>query len=404
MTRQDDNPGSAPGQAQAPDGGSFTIGLVAGEASGDLLGAALIGALRAKLPQARFVGVAGPRMIAAGCEALAGSDELAVMGLVEPLRHLPRLLALRSRLQQAFLARRVDLFVGIDSPAFNLGLARRLRDRGMATAQYVSPQVWAWRRGRVHNIARSVELVLCLLPFEPQAYAGAPVRAEFVGHPLAEAVPPGSSRGPARAALGIAPGATVVALLPGSREGEVRRLGGDFARASIELRRLHGAPLEFIAPMASAAVGSQFAAQVRAAGAEVRLVPGRADEVLAAADVALVASGTATLQSLLHGTPMVVAYRLAPLTAFIARDLGLVKVRHFSLPNLLAGEELVPEFFQEAVQPQALAGALKSLLDDAAERERLKARFLAIHHALRQGGAARAAELLLSLVNAHLPR
>jgi lipid-A-disaccharide synthase len=375
------------------------IGLVAGEASGDLLGAALIEALRERLPRAEFIGVAGERMRAAGCQVLGHSDELAVMGLVEPLRHLPRLLKLRNRLQREFLAPPIDVFVGIDSPAFNLGLARRLRERGVTTAQYVSPQVWAWRRGRVHKIARSVDVVLCLLPFEPEAYAQVPVRAEFVGHPLAEQVPLEPLRGQARAALDIDASATVVALLPGSREGEVRRLGADFARTAVQLARLHQGPLQFIAPMASGWVGEQFIAQVREAGASVRLLNGRADEALAAADVALVASGTATLQALLHGTPMVVAYRLAPLTAFIARDLGLVKVKHFSLPNLLAGEELVQEFFQEKVDPGLLAPALHALLEDAAKRECLRQRFRFIHHTLRHGGARRAAAVLVEMLD-----
>jgi lipid-A-disaccharide synthase len=374
------------------------IGLVAGEASGDLLGAALIEALRARLPQAGFVGLAGPRMRQAGCEALGSSDELAVMGLVEPLRHLPRLFALRARLRRELLARPVDLFVGIDSPAFNLGLARQLRGRGIPTVQYVSPQVWAWRRGRVRAIARSVDAVLCLLPFEPQAYAGHPVRARFVGHPLASRIPLESGRAAARVALGIDPAATVVALLPGSREGEVRRLGDAFARTAVHLQRLHGAPLQFIAPMASEQVGGQFAAQVRTAGADIRLLQGQADEALAAADVALVASGTATLQALLHGTPMVVAYRLAALTAFIARDLGLVRLKHFSLPNLLAGEELVPEYFQEAVQPPALADALLAMLRDGARRERLRQRFRGLHMLLRAGGAEGAAEVIAGLL------
>jgi len=379
-------------------GPAVRIGLVAGEASGDLLGAALIEALRERIPGVGFVGLAGERMRDAGCEALGSSDELAVMGLVEPLRHLPRLLALRTRLRDTLLARRIDLFVGIDAPAFNLGLARQLRDRGIPTAQYVSPQVWAWRRGRVRSIARCVEAVLCLLPFEPQAYAGQPVRAEFVGHPLAEQIPLESTRVQSRAALDIAADATVVAILPGSREGEVRRLGADFARTSVELQRMHRAPLQFIAPMASASVGLQFAAQARHAGADIRLLQGRADEALAAADVALVASGTATMQSMLHGTPMVVAYRLAPLTAFIARDLGLVKLRHFSLPNLLAGEELVPEFFQEAVRPDALAAAMEAVLQDAAGRENLRQRFRVIHRDLRRGGASRAADVLTGLL------
>jgi lipid-A-disaccharide synthase len=375
------------------------IALVAGEASGDLLGAALIEALRARLPAARFVGLAGERMVAAGCEPLGRSDELAVMGLVEPLRHLPRLLRLRRRLGDEFLQRRVDLFVGIDAPAFNLGLARRLRDSGVPTAQYVSPQVWAWRRGRVKAIARAVDTVLCLLPFEPAAYAGQDVRAEFVGHPLADAIDPVDHRWAARETLGIAPDATVVALLPGSRSGEVERLGTPFARAAVELQRMHRTPLQFVAPMVSPALARRFAGQLAAAGAGVRLLEGQADVALAAADVALVASGTASLQAMLHGVPMVVAYRLAPLTAFIARDLGLVKLKYFSLPNLLANELLVPEFFQGAVQPVALATALHAALNDDAQRAILRRRFRESHRQLRQGGAARAAEVLAGLLS-----
>ncbi len=381
-----------------PPGEGPVIGLVAGEASGDLLAAALIAALRERFPGAHFTGLAGPAMRAAGCEALGSSDELAVMGLVEPLRHLPRLLALRARLQATFIERRIDLFVGVDAPAFNLGLARRLRRQGIRTAQYVSPQVWAWRRGRVPGIARSVDAVLCLLPFEPEAYAGHPVRAEFVGHPLAHQVAMDSGRLGAREALGLGREETVVAILPGSRDGEVRRLGADFARASLRLRERHAPPLKFIAPMASAHTARRFADQVRDTGAAIQLLPGRADEALAAADVALVASGTATLQAMLHGVPMVVAYRLAPLTAFIARDLGLVKLRHFSLPNLLAGEALVPEFFQEAVQPAPLAEALQAMLTDEPRRGRLRQQFREIHGALRAGGAGRAADVLAELL------
>jgi len=374
------------------------IALVAGEASGDLLGAALMQALRERIPGVRFVGVAGERMRAAGCEPLGDSAELAVMGLVEPLKHLPRLLRLRRRLHERFVAMRVDFFVGIDSPAFNLGLARALRDAGVATAQYVSPQVWAWRRGRVKSIARAVDAVLCLLPFEPAAYAGLPVRAEFVGHPLADAIAPESAREAARAALGLAAHDVVLALLPGSRAGEIGRLGADFARAAVELQQRQSEPLVVLAPMVSAGREAQFCAQVQAAGARVRLLQGRADEVLAAADVALVASGTATLQAMLHGVPMVVAYRLAPLTAFIARDLGLVKLTHFSLPNLLAGEALVPEFFQQAVQPAALADALQAMLADNARRAMLQQRFRALHATLRRDGAARAATVIHELL------
>jgi lipid-A-disaccharide synthase len=374
------------------------VAMVAGEASGDLLGAALIDALRARLPQVEFIGLAGEHMRAAGCEALGSADELAVMGLIEPLRHLPRLLRLRRHLLATILQRHCEVFVGVDAPAFNLGMARALRQQGLVTAQYVSPQVWAWRRGRVKKIAAAVDAVLCLLPFEPAAYAGQPVRAEFVGHPLADQISLHSDRQAARLSLGIADDAQVVAVLPGSRMGEVGRLGADFAAATIALSSLSRRPIRYVAPMASPQVEALFVQQVQAAGADVQLVPQRADEVLAAADVALVASGTATLQALLHGCPMVVAYRLAPLTAFIARDLGLVKLQHFSLPNLLAGEALVPEFFQQAVTPQSLAAALALSLANPTHRTQLQQRFHAIHEQLRQGGAARAAQILLELV------
>lgn len=374
------------------------IGLVAGEASGDLLGAALMEALRARLPAVEFTGLAGERMRAAGCRALGSSEEIAVMGLVEPLRHLPRLWRLRSRLLREFTTPPVDVFIGIDSPAFNIGLARRLRGQGMATVQYVSPQVWAWRRGRVPKIAAAVDAVLCLLPFEPAVYEGHAVRAEFVGHPLADQVPLESGRQQARRALGLDADIRVVAVLPGSRMGEVERLGSDFVAATQQLRALLPGPLQFIAPLASARVGTAFVKQVQAAGAQIRCVERQADLVLAAADTALVASGTATLQAMLHGCPMVVAYRFAPLTAFIARDLKLMKSPFFALPNLLAGEQLVPEFFQEAVTPAVLAASLRATLTDVPRRALLQQRFRSLHAQLRQGGAGRAAAVVTELL------
>jgi lipid-A-disaccharide synthase len=371
------------------------IGLVAGEASGDLLGAALIEALRALAPDSTFVGLAGERMRAAGCVALGSSEEIAVMGFVEPLRHLPRLLRLRSRLERELRQQRVDAFVGIDSPAFNLGLAGALHRSGIVTIQYVSPQLWAWRPGRVRKIAAAVDAVLCLLPFEPAFYARHAVHAEFVGHPLADQVPLDVDHAAARQALGVPQDARVIALLPGSRVGEVRRLGADFAAAAALLASQVSPQPVFLAPMATQQLSGIFARQVRDAGAVVRLLDRSADTVLAAADAALVASGTATLQTMLYGCPMVVAYRVAPLTAFLARELGLVKVKHVSQPNLLAGEKLVPEFLQEAVTPPALAAALRVALEDSVRREQLQRRFRAIHLQLRQGGAARAAQCIV---------
>ena len=374
------------------------IALVAGEASGDLLGAALITALRERRPDLRFFGVAGPRMRAAGCEAIADSEELAVMGLTEVLQHLPRLLKLRRRVREAILARRPAAFVGIDAPEFNLGLAGWLKQRGLATVQYVSPQVWAWRQGRVKHIGESVDRVLCLLPFEVDFYARHAVTARFVGHPLADQIPLDADRAGARAALGLPADATVVALLPGSRMAEVERLGQDFAGAAALLAASRNPAPRFVAPMANARVRAVFERQVAQARADVELVDGHSQQVLAAADVVLVASGTATLETLLTQRPMVVAYRLGAVTAFLLRRLGLVKVRHFAQPNLLAGEGVVPEFFQEQVTPENLARALGAWLDDPAAVASLATRFGAIHRELRQDGARGAADAVLELI------
>jgi len=382
------------GPGQDDSARALRIALVAGEASGDQLGAALITALRERAPHAEFRGVAGPRMVAAGCQPLAAAEELAVMGLAEILAHLPRLLRLRRGLERALLEWRPDVFVGIDSPEFNLGLAARLKAQGLATVQYVSPQVWAWRQGRVRTIARDCDLVLCLLPFEPAFYREHAVRAVYVGHPLADQIPQQVDRAAARRNLGIDARATVVALLPGSRQGEVRRLGPVFLETVRWLRERRPG-LEFVAPMASPAAAAGFAA---AATAGVRRLDGQARLALQAADAALVASGTATLEALLCRCPMVVAYRVAPLSALLLRALRLVRVRHFALPNLLAGEALVPEHFQGDATPATLGAGVLRALEDESYRTRLSARFAAIHHELRQGGAARAADAVLELL------
>lgn len=375
-------------------GPPLRVGIVAGESSGDQLGAALIAALRARVPEVRCFGMAGPKMAAAGCEVWASSDELSTMGLFEVLQHLPRLLRLRRQLAARFQHERPDVFVGIDVPDFNLGLARRLKASGLKTVQYVSPQVWAWRQGRVRTIGRSCDLVLCLLPFETEFYARHGVRAEFVGHPLADQIPLEVDREAARAALGLPRDSTIVALLPGSRMGEVERLGGDFASAAawIAARR---PGVRFLAPMASVRVRSRFEAILAAAPASppIDLVDGQAQAVLAAADAAIVASGTATLETLLTGRPMVVAYRLGALTARLL--VRLVKVPYFSQPNLLIGRPLVPEFFQEAVTGEALGEALLRELGDREHLSELQQEFRRVHEALRRGGAARAAAAIL---------
>ena len=391
------------------------IGIIAGESSGDQLGAALITAMRAKVPDVQFFGMAGPKMIAAGCEAWAASEEIAVMGLAEVLPHLPRLLRLRSSLVARFRTARPDVFVGIDSPAFNLWIAKKLRSAECKTVQYVAPQVWAWRQGRVRKIGRACDLVLCLLPFEPKFFEEHGVRAVFVGHPLADQIPFELDRMAARRDLGIAvpveprasPAAAVadsalVALLPGSRLGEVERLGGDFVRAAawIAGRRPN---IQFAAPMASPHVRHTFAKKIAEVpnAPRIMLFDGQSHRILAACDAALVASGTATLETLLSRRPMVVAYRFGAVTAFVVRALGLVKVRFFSQPNILVGRRLVPEFLQEQVSGPALGEALLQVLDDQKLQSEMQDEFRMIHETLRRGGADRAADAILERVRGH---
>ncbi len=380
------------------------IALVAGEASGDTLGAALIEALRRRFPDAQFAGVAGPKMKTAGCTAWFESEELAVMGLAEILKHLPRLLRLRASLKRRIASWRPDVFVGIDAPEFNLGLARNLKRTGLKTVQYVSPQVWAWRQGRVRTIGESCDLVLCLLPFEPEFYREHGVRAAFVGHPLADQIPMEPDRAGARAALGIAPEVRVLALLPGSRRGEVERLAATFAGAAERIAQRFP-DLVCVAPMVTPALRDLFAVHFpEAMRAKVRFLEGDSRRALAAADVVLVASGTATLETALSKRPMVVAYKLARATAFVLRTLGIVKVRHFSQPNLLADAELVPEFFQEAATPENLSAALLRWFERPEDVAHVQREFAEIHEKLRRDGAARAAAEIAELVstwNAH---
>jgi lipid-A-disaccharide synthase len=372
------------------------VGIVAGEHSGDQLGAALIAALRARTPAVECFGVAGPKMIAQGCEPWARSEELAVMGLTEVLRHLPRLLRLRGELRRRFSVARPDVFVGIDAPEFNLPLARQLKAAGIRTVQYVSPQVWAWRPGRVRAIGASCDLVLCLLPFETDFYQRHEVPAVFVGHPLADEIPLSIDSGEARRALGLDPHAPVVALLPGSRIGEVSRLAAPFAAAAARIAARRPG-WQFLAPMASAAAREAFVREIAQVPdvPVIRVLDGQAQGALAAAEGAIVASGTATLETLLTGRPMVVAYKVSVATAFLLRTLNLVKVRYFSQPNLLAGRRLVPEFFQEQVQGAALGDALLQELEDRDHVRELREAFSAVHRSLRRDGAARAAEAIL---------
>ena len=386
------------------------VGVVAGEASGDTLGAALITALRERVPNVQVFGMAGPKMVAAGCEPWVSSDELGVMGLFEVLTHLPRLVSLRRSLVARFLRERPDVVVGIDVPDFNLGLEKQLKAKGLRTVQYVSPQVWAWRQGRVKTIGRSCDLVLCLLPFETEFYGQHHVRAEFVGHPLADQIPLDVDRDGARRALGLDAAATVVALLPGSRMGEVERLGADFIAAARWIAaRKEG--VQFLAPMASSRVRQAFERLLSGAGAgstnlatpAITVLDGQAQRALAAADGAIVASGTATLETLLSSRPMVVAYRLGAFTAFLLKRLGLVKVPYFSQPNLLLGRRRVPEFFQEQVTGSELGAALLREIEDPEAVTALQREFRGVHETLRRGGATRAADAILEYVRSPSP-
>ncbi len=410
------------------------IALVAGEASGDLLGAELIDALRRRWPAAQFAGVAGERMREAGCEAWWPADALAVMGLAEVIRHLPRLLRLRRDLSRRLLAWRPDVFVGIDAPDFNLRLERMLRMRGIPTVHYVSPSVWAWREQRAARMGASARRVLCLFPMEPPIYERHGVDAVFVGHPLADRAPLEPDRDAARERLGLPPHARVLALLPGSRLSEIDRLAPVFLGAAALLLAdrvlapagatavtqatypsVHSVPdspnLHIIVPLADARTRQRFqsvladevtrsddlARLVRET--RLHLVERDTATALVAADAVLLASGTAALEALLARRPAVIAYIVAPLTAWLVRRFGLIKSRYFSLPNVLAGGELMPELLQEACTAERIAAVLREQLSlSPAALADFDARCDAIHRSLRCNASERAADAISALL------
>ncbi|MFW5927423.1 MAG: lipid-A-disaccharide synthase, partial [Wenzhouxiangella sp.] len=338
--------------------------LTAGETSGDRLGADLAASLQRRQPDIEMAGVAGPAMQAAGVEAWFDLDVLNIMGLTEVIRHLPRLIRLRRELFERITAWQPDVFVGIDAPDFHLGLARRLRKSGLRTVQYVSPTVWAWRAGRAAGVARSVDLLLTLFPFESDHYAGLDLETRFVGHPLADRIPQRPSRSAARAALGIGEDETLVALLPGSRSGEIRRHAG----LLVESARLIGEQRPGIRLAAFCVDATQVEQMREVTGdaierAGIEMHSGQTSNGLAGADCAMIASGTATLEGFLLECPMTVFYRLAPATYALLRQLRLVRSRHIALPNIVSGRELVPEFVQGQATPGNLAAATLAWLD-----------------------------------------
>ncbi|TFH88359.1 lipid-A-disaccharide synthase [Billgrantia azerbaijanica] len=372
--------------------------LVAGELSGDLLGAGLMRALKARHGAVEFRGIGGARMLAEGIDSRYPLETLSVMGLVEVVRHLPRLLRVRRELRRDALAWQPDIMVGIDAPDFNLGLERALRTAGITTAHYVSPTVWAWRQGRVRGIARSVDAMLTFLPFEAAFYARHGVPVAFVGHPLADELPLENDRRAARRALDLEPAGAVLAVLPGSRASEIRFMGAPFLDA-VERLCLARPALRVVIPAATPERHRELTALLAARpvlDGRVTLLDGQAREAMVAADVVLLTSGTAALEAMLCHRSMLVAYRMAPASFWLARR--LVKTEWISLPNLIARETLVPELIQEAVTPEAIAERLGALLDAGDGRAALEARFATMHAALQRDASRRAAEALEALV------
>ena len=375
-----------------------TIALVAGEASGDQLGAALIEQLRERYPGARFAGIGGKHMKAAGLEAWWDSEELALFGLVEVLSHIPRLLKLRKELTRRLQALCPDVFIGIDAPDFNLGLEIRLRRSGIRTIQYVSPTVWAWRERRVRKIGRAADLVLCLFPFEPDFYSGHGVTATYVGHPMADQISPDNDPAPARERLGLEPSKRTVALLPGSRGSEVSRLAEPMIQAARQLAAQDPA-LQFVAAMANDKVLALFRSAMQQSGFEqVNLVSHEPRTVIAAADVVMCASGTAALETLLVNRPMVVTYRISTATYYLAKYLKLIRPQLFSLPNILAGERLVPELIQHESTGENRAREVRQWLDSEPSRASLRKQFLQIHERLSCDASKQAADAVSGLL------
>ena len=375
---------------------SVHIAIVVGEASGDILGAALMQELRKLFPNATFSGIGGPRMLAQGFHSYFAQDRLAVMGLIEPLKRIFELLRIRKFLREHFIKNPPSVFIGIDSPDFNLSLEESLKEKGIKTVHYVSPSVWAWRQKRVFKVKRAVDLVLTLLPFEAKFYQEYQVPVEFVGHHLADEIPLEIDKVAARKSLGLPESGRLVALLPGSRSTEVERMADLFMHAGVFC--LEQDPLlHFIIPAAN----SDRYRQLHLALSEYvdfpfTLFNGHSHEVMAAADVVLLASGTVTLEAMLLKKPMVVAYKMAPITYKILS--WLIKTPFISLPNLLAQKLLVPELLQDKATPQALGDAVIQYFENPDETEILVNRFRDMHIELKRNASERAAEAVAKLI------
>ena len=372
------------------------IGIVAGEPSGDLLGAELIIALRKLDPNLIVEGVAGPKMIEAGCKALWPMERLSVMGFIDPLMHLPEILRIRRNLKLHFLKNPPDVFIGIDSPDFNLTLELKLKAKGIKTVHYASPSVWGWRQGRIHKIKRAVDLMLVLFPFETDIYKRHKVPVKFVGHPLADQIPLEVDEEKARKELGLPAKSKVLGFFPGSRSMEIKNLGEQFIRTALWCVEQEP-KLQIVTSMVDKKRRQQFERILHriAPSLPIKIFENKTQTVMAASDVLLLASGTVTLEGLLFEKPMVVAYKMAKLTFELMKR--LVKVKHFALPNLIAGRPLVPEFIQNEVAPEIMGPILLGYLNHPDESSRLAAEFLAIHKQLKQNASEAAAKAIMKM-------
>lgn len=380
------------------------IGIVAGEASGDILGAGLITELQKRYPQAIFAGIGGPQMLSQGFQSLFPQERLAVMGIVEPLKRLPELLSIRKQLLRYFTEQQFDLIVGIDSPDFNLTLEEKLKRSGMKTVHYVSPSVWAWRQGRIHKIARAVDLMLTLLPFETAIYQQHSIPVRFVGHPLADQFPVAVDNDKNKAVLkkllgtNYDPSKPLLACLPGSRGGEVKLIG-PILLAAIARCREAIPDLQVVIPAANAQRRQQVETQLEAySDLPITLIDGHSHEVMAAAELVLLASGTTALEAMLLKKPMVVVYKLAPLSYWIISR--LLKTPYVALPNLLADELLVPELIQDQAEPELIANTVIELMQSPEKQSELTDRFTALHQQLNTDASYNAAEAIAQLLEA----
>jgi lipid-A-disaccharide synthase len=381
-----------------PAGRPRTIAIVAGEASGDLLGSQLILALREHLPALNVVGIGGPRMEAAGMHVWFPLEKLAVRGYFEVLKHYFEIVGIRRKLRRRLLKTRPDVFIGIDAPDFNLDLERGLKARGIPTVHYVSPAIWMWRRERLGKIKRAVSRMLTLFPFEEDIYRDAGVDVAFVGHPLADMLDQIPRDDAAREQLRLPPGSPVVALLPGSRQSELQYMADLFIRTAklIHARLPHAV---FLVPLTTRETRVMFETALYHNDAEelpLTIMFGHAQDAMAAADVVLVASGTATLEAALLCKPMVITYKMPRSTYWLLQGKGYLP--YYGLPNILAREFVVPEFIQDDATPQNLSQALLNLLADVATRDRIAARFAAMSASLHRGAARQAALAVLPLL------